>query len=222
MGESDKVRSWRLRRIPPASPRAWPHAVLAAAILAAHAAVAATVPDTAKAIFVLPALQWNSAGEAWSYATEQNPIELARTMSGLSFGMTPEEASGHLRGATHVLHWSDLPRASEFTDDVRYMWIPIQAAGALRARITSCTGDDSYIVILFLNNALFRASWRFLPSPNCPDPRAAAEDVYAGFVPLASTIAISLLYRTGDADVVDITDPAAGPLIATRWRMRAQ
>ena len=62
-------------------------------------------------------------------------------------------------------------------------------------------------MLLFLNKALFRVSWRFLPDQKCANPRAAAEDVYAAFVPLAPTVAVSVRYTAGSAEVVDVTDP---------------
>jgi hypothetical protein len=210
MTESGKQRPWR------------PAALLAAGMIIIGGAVAAPAPDTAKRILLLPPLRWDSEGQAWSYATEQNPIELARVMNGLTFGMTPEEASRHLPGAGGVLHWNDLPQANEFSEDVRYVWLPMTGAVAFRKPVTSCFGDASYIVLLFLNNALFRASFRFLPGQGCHDPYDAAEELYGAYVPLADNLAITVLYRTGDAAVVDVTDPAAGPLVATRWQARGQ
>jgi hypothetical protein len=209
MTESRRRRTWR------------PAAVIAAGMIAAGAAAAVPAPDTTKPILLLPPLRWDSQGQAWSFATEQRPIELARIMGGLTFGMTPEEVGRHLPGGT-LLHWSDLPRAREFTDDVRYVWLPMTGAGTFRNTVTGCFGTASYIVLLFLDNALFRTSFRFLPDQACPDPSKAAEGLFSAYVPLANTVAITMLYRTGDAIVIDVTNPAAGPLIATRWQMRGQ
>jgi hypothetical protein len=76
------------------------------------------------------------------------------------------------------------------------------------------------VVLLFRNNALFRVSWRFLPDQACPSPHAVASGLYAAYVPLAATVAVSVHYRTGSAEVVDVTDPGATPLIAQRWQVR--
>jgi hypothetical protein len=159
---------------------------------------------------------------SWNYATQQATGNLARRMAGLKFGLTPEEVSQHLPDPGANLHWSDLPVAKEFSEDVRYVWIPMQAAGRLHMLFTSCFGAPSYVVLLFHNDALFRVSWRFLPDKTCPDPREPAEELYAAFVPMAPTVAISVHYRAGFAEVLDVTDPAAGPLITQRWQMRGQ
>lgn len=193
-----------------------------AAVLLCPAVGAAAAPDTTKRIFVLPPLRWDADGQAWTYATEQNPIELARVMHGLTFGMTPEDVSRHLGSVGPAPHWDELPRADEFSDDVRYIWLPLTGAAGFRKTVTSCFGSTSYIVLLFLNNVLFRTSFRFLPGADCPDPGPAARQLYGAFVPLAPTLAVTLLYRTGNAVVVDVNDPASGPLIATHWQMQSQ
>jgi len=202
--------------------RPWLGALLAGAVSIAGVAAAAQAPDTTKPILTLPPLQWDDRGVSWTYATQRAPGDLARLMAGLKFGLTPEDVSQHLPDPGANLHWSDLPVAKEFSEDVRYVWIPMQAAGALRKLVTACFGEPSHVVLLFLNKALFRVSWRFLPDQNCPDPHAAAEELYAGFVPLASTVAVSVHYRVGSAEVVDVTDPAAGSLIGQRWQTRGQ
>jgi hypothetical protein len=88
--------------------------------------------------------------------------------------------------------------------------------------VTACFGDPSNLVLLFRDDALFRVSWRFLPGPTCPDPRPAAKQLYAAYVSLSAKVAISAYYRTGAAEVVDVTDPAAGPLIIEHWQVRGQ
>jgi hypothetical protein len=179
-------------------------------------------PAQTRRILVLPALQWDTTGVGWDYAAQQGPADLARVMGGLHFGMLPEQVGEQLPSAGTALHWPDLPQAKEFSEDVRYVWLPLGVASTLRAPVTACFGESSYVVLLFLNDALFRVSWRLLPGTHCADPHAAAEQLYAGFVPLLPTLAVSSLYHTGYADVLDVTDPTAGPLIATRWRMRGQ
>ncbi|HVC59094.1 MAG TPA: hypothetical protein VND19_01870 [Acetobacteraceae bacterium] len=197
-------------------------ALLAGMVSVAGVAAAAPALDTTKRILVLPSLQWNDSGVAWNYATQQAPDNLARVTGGLTFGLTPEEVSRRLPDLGANLHWSELPVANEFSEDVRYVWIPMQTAGALRAPVTACFGEPSYVVLLFLHGDLFRISWRFLPDRNCPNPHAAAEELYASYVPLATTVAFSAHYRTGFAEVVDVTEPGARSLIEQRWQMRGQ
>lgn len=209
------------------SPRLATHRSLLAALLtgvafAALDAATAQTPDTTQRILVLPPLQWDSAGASWHYATQQSPGDLARLMGGLTFGLKPEEVSQRMPKLGTDLHWNNLPAAKEFSEDVRYVRMPMQAAGLLRAPVSACFGEPSYVVLLFRNNALFRTSWRFLPGQACPSPVAAAAELYAAYVPLAMTVAASVQYRAGSAEVVDVTDPGAGPLIAQRSPVRGQ
>jgi hypothetical protein len=197
-------------------------ALLAGLALAAGGAAAAQTPDTTKRIFALPALQWNSTGVNWNYATQQSPGDLARVMGGLTFGLKPEEVSQRLPKLGADLHWNNLPAAKEFSEDVRYVRMPMQGAGTLRGPVTACFGEQSNVVLLFRNNGFFRASWRFLPGQACPSPHDAAAELYAAYVPLAVTLVASALYRAGSAEVVDVTDPGAGPLIAQRSPARGQ
>ena len=179
-------------------------------------------PPQPRRIISLPTIEWDKDGVAWRYAHQQSGSDLELVMSGLRFGLIPEEAGQHLPNPTNALHWSDLPVASEFGDEVRYLWMPMQAAGRLRAPVTSCFGAPSYLVLLFTRNGLFRISWRFLPDHACADVRAAADEVYGAYTPLASTIAVTARYRTGFAEVLDVTDPRAGLLINQRWTMQGR
>ena len=198
-------------------------AVLLVAISTVAGGVAAAqTPDTTKRIFVLPPVQWNDTGASGHYATQQSARDLARVMGGMTFGLTPEDVSQHLPKFGTDLHWNNLPAAREFSEEVRFVRIPMRVAVELRAPVTACFGDPSHVVLLFRRKALFRISWRFLPDQSCPGPYNAAAQLYASFVPIAATVAISVHYRTGSAEVVDVTDPGAGPLIAQRWQARGQ
>ena len=188
----------------------------------AQAPAAAQTADTARRILVLPPLQWNETGASWHYATQQSVADLARIMAGLTFGLNLDEVSQRLPKLGATLHWADLPAAKEFSDDVRFVRVPMRVAAVLRAPVSACFGEPSHVVLLFRNKALFRVSWRFLPDQSCPSPRAAASQLYATFASLAMTVAYSVHYRTGSANVVDVTDPAAGSLIAQRWQTRGQ
>jgi hypothetical protein len=179
-------------------------------------------PDTTKRILVLPALEWDPMGKASHPVGQRTASDLARVMGGLQFGLKPEEVSNRLPKIGGELRWSDLPPAKEFSDDVRFVRMPMQDAGALRPPGTACFGATSYVVLLFRNNALFRVSWRFLPDQGCPSTRDTAEALYATCVPLAATLAVSTLYHTGSAEVVDVTDPGAGALAAQRWQKSMQ
>ncbi|HTW69147.1 MAG TPA: hypothetical protein VME47_04595 [Acetobacteraceae bacterium] len=171
-----------------------------------------------KPILVLPALQWNDTASTWKYAVLPNAGQIKALLGGLRFGMTPEEVGQHLPERSSALHWDDLPNAKEYAQDVRYVWLPMQAADSLTGPIQSCYGDSSSVYLLFFNQALFRISWRFLPDGKCPDVTDAAEDLYAALVPIVPAIVISARYAVGSAQVVDMTAPNAGPLISVRWR----
>lgn len=173
-----------------------------------------------KPILVLPTLQWTATASAWRYAVLPNAGQIDALLGGLHFGMTPEAVGQHLPGRGSALHWDDLPNAKEYSGDVRYFWLPMQAADRLTNPIQSCYGAASSINLLFFNQGLFRISWRFLPDQKCPDVSDAAEDLYAAFVPIAPSVVISMHYTNGPAEVVDVTAPNAGPLISVRWQGR--
>jgi hypothetical protein len=200
------------------------HRTLLAVLLAALASVAgvaaaAQTPDTTKHILVLPPLQWDDMGVSWHPIGQETASDLARVMGGLRFGLKPEEVSQRLPKLGAELHWADLPVAKEFHADVRFVRMPMQEAGKLSPPVTACFGASSYLALLFHDNALFQVSWRFLPDQNCPNLHDAADAVYAVYVPLAATIAISTHYRTGAVEVVDVTAPDAGPLAAQRLQV---
>jgi len=112
--------------------------------------------------------------------------------------------------------------AGELADEVRYTWLHMIVGEKLIAPVKSCFGGGSYIVLLFRVSGLFRVSWRFLPDQACPNVVNAARELFATFVPIASTVALSVHYHTGYAEVVDVTDPQAGLLVTQRWQMPGQ
>lgn len=175
-----------------------------------------------KPILILPTLQWDSDGERWRFSAEQTAIEVERALAGLNFGMTPAQVNNLLPRPGPPLTFTAMPVAPEFPEPVHYTWLHMMVAGRLMTPVKSCYGASSYIVVLFRASGLFRVSYRFLPDGNCPNPRPAAEELYARFVPINSTIAFSVHYHTGYADVVDVTDPHAGVLISERWLMPGQ
>ncbi len=155
-------------------------------------------------------------------AVQQSTDTLARLMGGLTFGLKPDDVGQHLPRIGGELHWKDLPAAKGFADDVRFVRMPMPDAGTLRPPGTACFGGPSDVVLLFRNGTLFRVSWRFRPDRSCPSPHDAAEALYAGFVPLSSAIAISTHYRAAPVEVVDVTDPGAGPAVAQHGEVPRQ
>jgi hypothetical protein len=151
-------------------------------------------------------------------ALPQTATDFANLTSGIAFGMTPAEVNARLPDPYPGLSWSALPEASEYPGEVRYFWSRMDGAGALRVGVTSCTGSASYVIFLFGSHGLFRLSYRLLPDQGCPRTTAAARDIFARYVPIGSVVALSVHYRSGTAEVVDVTDPTAGYLIPTRWR----
>lgn len=204
------------------APRLLRATTLIGVALLTSAAVASETSDRNKPIMVLPPRQWDAMGVASHIAVQQSASDLARVMGGLTFGLKPEEVSRRLPKSSGELHWNGLPVAKGFHEEVRLVRMPVQDAGTLRARITACFGEQSHVVLLFRNNALFRVSWRFVPDGNCPNPLDAAEQLFAAYVPIAGTIAVSTLYRAGSVTLVDVTDPGAGALVAQRMQAGGQ
>jgi len=190
------------------------------AVLGAGRAIAQTGP--VKRILELPPVQWDADGVRWRYARQQTDSDFARATGGMIFGMRPEEVNPLLPHPAAALHWDEMPVASEYVDEVRYTWVHMKVANKMVAPVRSCYGAASYIVVQFRASGLFRISWRFLPDAACPDVTHAAAELFASFVPIASTVALSVHYRTGYAEVVDVTDPRSGLLVTQRWQMRGQ
>ncbi|HUB11084.1 MAG TPA: hypothetical protein VMB34_03930 [Acetobacteraceae bacterium] len=198
-------------------------ALLLAGLASAIGTIAmAQTPDVTKRILVLPALQWNDTASTWHYAVLPDAGQITSLLGGLQFGMSPEQVGQHLPDRNGALHWDDLPDAKEFSQDVRYVWLPMQAVNTLLGPVKSCFGRQSYLVVLLFDKALFRVSWRFMPDATCPNPRAASEELYSAFLPLAPSVAISARYTAGYAEVVDVTAPDAGALIPVHWQMQGQ
>ncbi len=171
-----------------------------------------------KRIFLPPPLQWDNAMLTNKPALQQTVTDLNRLTGGIAFGMTPAEVNAHLPDPFPGLSWSALPEAIEYPGDVRYFWSRMDSAGPLRAGVTACTGASSYVVFLFSGRGLFRVSYRLLPDKDCPDTSAAAQEIFARYVPIGSTVALTVRYRTGSAQAVDLTDATASFLIPIRWR----
>jgi hypothetical protein len=83
---------------------------------------------------------------------------------------------------------------------------------------TGCTGAGSYLVLLFTSNGLFRLSYRLTADRDCADTNEAAQAIFARFVPITQAVAMSTRYRTGNAQVVDVTDPTVAYMASVRWR----
>ena len=77
-------------------------------------------------------------------------------------------------------------------------------------------------MFLFQERGLFRISYRLTPDNNCPRITDTAEEIFGRYVTITADIALSVHYRAGPLEVVDITDPTAGYLVATRWQPRVE
>ena len=132
--------------------------------------------------------------------------------------MSPGQVNARLPDPYPGLSWTGLALANEYPGEVRYFGVPIDRAGSLRMDVTACTGAASYVVLLFSRQGLFRLSYRLTADKGCADTNEAAQTIFARYVPLNQSVAMSGRYRTGKTEVVDVTDPTAGYLIPTRWR----
>lgn len=192
--------------------------MLAASQARADAPAPPPAPASAgKRIFQPPLLRWDSSLLGYRPAMRQTPADFANLTGGIAFGMSPSALNAHLAEPAPNLSWSSLNLANEYPGEARFFRIPIGTAGVLRMGMTACTGNGSYLVFLFNTNGLFRMSYRLVADRACPDTNEAAQQIFARYVPLGRGIALSVRYRTGKAQVVDITDPAADYLTPIRW-----
>lgn len=175
-----------------------------------------------KHISAVPPTQWDSAMSRDQPAQILGPSDLANLTGGIVFGLSPTEVNAKLPTPTPGVEWIDLPFASEYPGEVRYFWIRFATAGQPLSGVTDCTGAGSYIVFLFRDRALFRISWRLLPDDRCPSTRAAAEDIYARYLAIDGSASLASHYRSGTAEVVEVTDPVVDDLIPYRWTNREQ
>jgi hypothetical protein len=191
--------------------------MLAASPAYAQPASAPATAEPVKRIFVPPPVQWDNAMSSFRSALQQTAMDLANLTGGIVFGMSPGNVNAHLPEPYAGLSWTALPLASEYPGEVRYFGAAIDRVGTLRMNLTACTGKASYLVFLFNSNGLFRLSYRLSADRTCPDTAEAAREIFARYVPIGQSVAMSVRYQTGKTQVVDVTDPAAGYLIPTRW-----
>lgn len=150
-------------------------------------------------------------------ALQQTPTDFANLTGGFRFGMTVLKVESTLPDRAPGVPVSALQFANEYPGQVHYLGIPFAASGPLRLSGQACTGARSYVVFLFNDQGLFRISYRLLPDKTCVDTTDAARAIFARYVPIGPGVALSVRYHTGNADVVDITDPTASFLIPIRW-----
>ncbi|HEX4367852.1 MAG TPA: hypothetical protein VH023_13535 [Rhodopila sp.] len=188
-------------------------------------ALAQQVPATAgpsaepvERILLPPPIQWDNGMLNFSPALPQTARDFANLTGGLAFGMSPAQVNALLPDPYPGLAWSDLPLANEYPGEVRYFGVTLDRAGPLRMDPVGCTGAGSYLVLLFTSNGLFRLSYRLIADKNCTDTNAAAQSIFARFVPITQAIAMSTRYRTGNANVVEVTDPTVAYMAFVRWR----
>ena len=202
--------------------------LLILALLAAQAGLGATCPVAAqdapvnKPVLAPPPSQWDRQMLSGRPLLSQTVSDFAAIAAGIVFGTGPGEVNAHMPSPAKGIDWVSLPAAAEFQGDVRYFWIRFEDARNLRMGATACAGADSYIVFLFQPRGLFRMSYRLMPDVACPHPAAAAQEVFGRYVAIATTIALSVHYRAGQMEIVDVTDATAGVLLATRWQPRAE
>lgn len=168
-------------------------------------------------IFSPPPVRWDHAMANASPALHQGRSDFIVLTGGVFFGLLPHEVNALLPVPSPAVDSATLPEAPEFSTDVRYFWIPFQDAGSLRMGTKGCSGNGSYLVFLFSSSGLFRLSYRLVPDKACPSVDATARDIFARYVTLGPSVALSVRYQTGTAEVVDVTDPGASFLIPVRW-----
>jgi hypothetical protein len=175
-----------------------------------------TVP--AKPIFLPPPLQWDHAMVSFRPALQQTANDFANLTGGIAFGMSAQAVNARLSEPYPGLTWNGLPMANEYPGEVRYFRLPLASAGPLRMGMTACVGAGSYIAFLFSDRGLFRLSYRLITDKSCTDTNQAAQQVFYRYAPIGKVVALSVRYRSGKTEVVDITDSAADYLTPLRWR----
>jgi hypothetical protein len=171
----------------------------------------------AKPIFLPPPLQWDHAMLSFGPALHQTATDFSSLTGGITFGMSAQAVNARLPEPYPGLTWNGLPMANEYPGDVRYFGLPIASAGPLRMDMTACVGAGSYIAFLFSDRGLFRLSYRLVADKSCTDTNPAAQQIFYRYVPIGRVVALSVRYRTGKTEVVDITDSAADYLVPLRW-----
>jgi hypothetical protein len=174
--------------------------------------------DPVKRIFTPPPVQWDNAMLSFRPALPQTATDFANLTGGIAFGMSPAEVNAHLPDPYPGLSWETLAMANEYPGEVRYFGAPIDRTGSLGTAPGACSGAASYLVFLFTSNGLFRLSYRLTADKSCTDTDEAAQAVFARYVPISQAVAMSVRYRTGTTNVVDITDPTAITMTPVRWR----
>ncbi|MGE0222310.1 MAG: hypothetical protein AB7F35_14625 [Acetobacteraceae bacterium] len=191
----------------------------------------AQAPAQEKPFLITPPLQWEASLLGFRSAWVQTQTDLLNATGGIAFGMNPREVNAVLPVPVRGLDWTTLPLATEFPEDVRYFWFklpgakaPLEQSGATApiARLNACAGGTSYVTFLFRTRGLFRISFRFAPDATCPSTADAATEVFARYVGLSRDLVLSMHYRNGPFEVVDLVDPAAGYLIPMRWQQRVR
>jgi hypothetical protein len=169
-----------------------------------------------------PPLQWDHAMVTGLPALHQGRSDFLALTDGFAFGMNVRDVNAALPRPIPSLAWASLPQATEFVGDVRYFWIYLADAGSLRVGSSACVGSGSYLVLFFTPKGLVRLSYRLTPDVTCRSVAAAATEIYARYVTIGREVAYSVHYRTGSADVIDVTDPNAGFMIPVHWQQLAR
>ena len=196
--------------------------LLVLSLLGGDFAAFAQPVEVAKRLLVAPPMQWNSDMLSFRPAFSQTATDFAALTGGIAFGMVAADVNAQLAEPTSGLNWTTMPVAGEFPEDVRYFWTRVEAERGLSEGITTCAGANSYVVFLFRGKGLFRISYRLVADARCPSTTQTASDIMARYVAIGRDVALSVHYRSGRVEVVDITDPTAGYLVPMRWQTRAR
>ncbi len=182
----------------------------------------AQIPAPVLPILTPPPATWDHDLLSARPALGQTLTDLSVLTGGLTWGMTPVDVNGVLPVRVPGINWAGLASATEYQSDIRYFWARLDSLGALRVGSTACVGRNSYVVFLFQASGLFRLSYRLTGDPACPNPGAAASQIFGRYVAMEWSLAQSIHYRAGGLDIIDVTDPTAGYLTTIRWQPRAR
>jgi hypothetical protein len=172
-----------------------------------------------KRLIVLPTENIGATAPPRPRGDALDALEAGAFPLALHLGMTPEAVNNTLAHPLDSVAPLDLaPVPYLGPDKVVGFATDMSQAGDLKPAIVSCFGGASKIVFQFDAGRLYTISFRFARDGACPDPTAAADELYQRLLAIPFAVMPSAHYRAGEIDVVDAWDPMVGTVIRRPWR----
>jgi hypothetical protein len=173
----------------------------------------------AKRLIVLPTENIGMPAPPKPRGDALDALEAGTFPLALHLGMTPEAVNNGLAHPLASVAPSDLAPVPYLGPDKVFSFsIGMAQAGDLKPAIVSCFGAASQIVFQFDAGQLYTTSFRFARDRVCPDPTAAADELFQRLLAIPSEVMPSAHYRAGEIDIVDAWDPTVATVIRRPWR----